>query len=202
MGRESHNVHTVPARLLCVEGTHGRGRVLLIHLIHVRLIQLGGNRRRRRIVWCRPLSHTKNRLTDIWRRSVVLHGGRGRGHHRRRSDVVTPLLARVPPVAHIWRTKVEWVESVGIRREILLWSIPRSGTCEALCLWISGVDLKPRGGRRVLATHLEGCHHRRQSLIARRIACREAGHREIIGGYPLGWLRDVVRICRLQVRDR
>lgn len=34
---ESHNVHPVPARLLGVEGTHC-GRILLIHLIHVRLI--------------------------------------------------------------------------------------------------------------------------------------------------------------------
>lgn len=37
MSCESHNVRPVPARLLGVEGTHC-GRILLIHLIHVRLI--------------------------------------------------------------------------------------------------------------------------------------------------------------------
>jgi hypothetical protein len=36
-GRESHDLHPVPARLLGVESTH-RGRILLIHLIHVRLV--------------------------------------------------------------------------------------------------------------------------------------------------------------------
>ena len=36
-GRENHDLHPVPARLLGVESTH-RGRILLIHLIHVRLV--------------------------------------------------------------------------------------------------------------------------------------------------------------------
>lgn len=37
MSRKSHDVHPTSARLLGVEGTH-RGRVLLIHLVHIRLV--------------------------------------------------------------------------------------------------------------------------------------------------------------------
>ena len=179
------------------------GRVVLVHLVQVGLVDLLGDRlRRRHRVVGRGRAHVEHvrSLREAGGLSAVGHrGGRSR-------DCTVAAWNTVPRGPCVRRTRIEGVEGIGVGRE----GRRRSGVARAVGsvlrrgLTVPGIDLEARrASSSVLTTHLQSSHHRSQPLIGGWISSGEARNTEVALRCVLGLrgLRHVRRVSWLQVGD-